>query len=107
MISSATGCKILLSLTSVRVPLHILPVLGKVKLQKLTPQHLQKLYNQKLEEGSAPQSVKHMHHLLHKALNDALKWNLISRKVYDLVDTPRVPKHEIEGIHQRTGSEVP
>jgi integrase len=78
------------------IQLHILPVLGKVKLQKLTPQHLQKLYNQKLEEGCAPQSVKHMHRLLHKAFNDALKWNLISRNVCDLVDTPRVPKHEMK-----------
>ena len=55
------------------ITLHILPTLGKVKLQKITPQHLQKLYNQKLEEGCAPQSVKHIHRLLHKALNDALK----------------------------------
>jgi integrase len=78
------------------IQLHILPVLGKVKLQKLSPQHLQKLYNQKLEQGSAPQSVKHMHRLLHKALNDALKWNLISRNVCNLVDTPRVPKHEMK-----------
>ena len=41
--------------------LHVLPVLGKVQLQKLLPQHLQKLYNQKLEEGYAPQTVKHIH----------------------------------------------
>ena len=78
------------------ITLHILPVLGKVKLQKLTPQHLQKLYNQKLEEGCAPQSVKHMHRLLHKALSDALKWNLVARNVCHAVDSPRVPKHEMK-----------
>lgn len=37
-----------------------------------------------------------MHRLLHKAFNDALKWNLITRNVCDLVDTPRVPKHEMK-----------
>jgi integrase len=36
------------------ITLHILPVLGKTKLQKLVPQQLQSLYNQKLEEGYAP-----------------------------------------------------
>jgi integrase len=55
------------------IRLHILPTLGKVKLQKLLPQHLQKLDNQKREEGYAPQTVKHIHRVLHKALNDALK----------------------------------
>jgi hypothetical protein len=48
--------------------------LGKVKLQKLSPQQLQKLYNQKLEEGYAPQTVKHIHRVLHRALHDALRW---------------------------------
>ena len=81
------------------IQLHILPALGKVKLQKLSPQHLQKFYNQKLEQGSAPQSVKHMHRLLHKALNDALKWNLVSRNVCDAVEAPRVPKMEMKVLN--------
>src|SRR5436309_7842431 len=81
------------------IQLHILPVLGKVKLQKLSPQHLQKLYNQKLEQGSAPQSVKHMHRLLHKTLNDAVKWNLVARNVCDAVEAPRVPKMEMKVLN--------
>jgi site-specific recombinase XerC len=40
---------------------HILPTLGQVKLQKLAPQQLQRLYNQKRQEGYAPQSVRHIH----------------------------------------------
>ena len=55
--------------------LHVLPTLGNVKLQKLSPQQLQKLYNKKLEEGYAPQTVKHIHRVLHRALRDALRWN--------------------------------
>ena len=78
--------------------LHVMPVLGKVKLQKLSPQQLQRLYNQKLEEGYAPQTVKHIHRLLHHALHDALRWQLIGRNVCDAVDAPRVPKKEMQAF---------
>jgi integrase len=78
--------------------LHIVPVLGKIKLRKLSPQHLQKLYNQKLEEGYAPQTVKHIHRVLHCALNDALRWQLVSRNVSGAVDAPRVPMKEMQAL---------
>lgn len=77
------------------IELQVLPVLGNIKLQKLSPQHLQKLYNQKLEEGYAPQTVKHIHRVLHRALKDALRWQLVSRNVCDAVDAPRVPRKEM------------
>lgn len=77
------------------VVLHILPTLGAIKVQKLMPQHLQRLYNQKLEEGYAPQTVKHIHRVLHKALNDALKWSLVTRNVADAVSAPRVRRKEL------------
>ncbi len=78
------------------VTLHIIPVLGKTKLQKLAPQQLQMFYNKKLEEGYAPMTVKHMHRVLHKALNDALCWDLVARNVCNSVKPPRVPKKEMQ-----------
>lgn len=81
------------------VVLHILPTLGAVKVQKLMPQHLQKLYNQKLEEGYAPQTVKHIHRVLHKALNDALKWSIVARNVADAVRAPRVARQELRVLN--------
>ena len=75
--------------------LHVLPTLGKVKLQKLSPQQLQKLYKTKLDEGYAPQTVKHIHRVLHRSLNSALRWGLVGRNVCDAVDPPRVPKKEM------------
>jgi integrase len=80
------------------VELHIVPVLGKVKLQKLSPPQLQRLYNQKRGEGYAPQSVKHLHRVLHRALNDALRWDLVGKNVCDAVDAPRVPKQEMKAL---------
>ena len=77
----------------------MLPVIGKVKLQKLAAQPLQKLYSQKREEGYAPQTIQHIHRLLHRALNDAVKWNLVLRNVCDAVDPPRVPKQEMQVLN--------
>ncbi len=78
------------------ITLHILPALGKIQLQKLSPQHLQKLYNTKRQEGYAPQTVQHIHRVLHRALNDALRWNLVARNTCNLIDTPRVPRKEMQ-----------
>lgn len=80
------------------IRLHILPSLGTVKLQKLTPQHLQRLYNEKLQEGYAPQTVKHIHRLLHRALNDAVRWSYIPKNACDYVDAPRVIKQEMRAL---------
>jgi len=62
------------------IELHILPLLGKVKLQKLTPQQVQWFYHQKTEQ-LAPGTVRLIHALLHRALSDALRWELVSRNV--------------------------
>lgn len=74
------------------VRLHIKPTLGKVKVAKLRPAHLQKLYSQKLEEGQSKRSVQQMHAVIHKAFNQALKWGLVARNVSDLVEVPKPEK---------------
>src|SRR5450755_1490195 len=45
----------------------ILPVLGHIQLQKLTPQHIQKLYADKTTAGWKPGSIRNLHKILHKA----------------------------------------
>jgi len=72
--------------------LHVIPVLGKRPLVKLTPQELNTLYGQKVAAGLSPQTVTHLHRVLHRALRDAVRWNLTPRNVCDLVDPPRVPR---------------
>jgi integrase len=69
--------------------LHVTPTLGKISLASLTPQHLQRLYAERLYTGLSPTTVHHLHAALHKALDQALRWNLIARNVADLVDPPR------------------
>ncbi len=73
---------------------YIVADLGHVQLQKLTPQHVQKLYADKLKQKLSPKTVANIHGVLHKALDNAVKWNLVARNVCDAVSPPRIPKTE-------------
>src|SRR5450631_2411030 len=77
------------------VRLHIIPYIGKVQLQKLAPQQLKKLYADKLKEGLSAITVTAIHNLLHRALDDAVKWDLLARNVCDKVSPPRKVHKEI------------
>ncbi|MGZ3630599.1 MAG: tyrosine-type recombinase/integrase [Ktedonobacteraceae bacterium] len=78
------------------VRLHLVPGIGHHQLQKLSPQHLQLFYTNKLEEGLSTTTVISFHNVLHKALETAVRWNLISRNVCDLVSPPRRKRFEIQ-----------
>lgn len=77
------------------VRLQINPSVGNVALTKLSPQHLQKLYAERLAAGSSPTTVHHLHATIHRALRQAVRWNLVVRSVADLVDPPRDAHFEI------------
>src|SRR5258708_6060090 len=68
--------------------LHLIPTLGHLTLGNLSPQHVQRLYTVKEQEGLAPASVRRIHAILHGALKQAVKWNLVGRNVCDVVDPP-------------------
>ncbi len=75
---------------------HILPALGDVQLQKLTPQQVQAFYAKELKGGLSPASVRNIHQILRKALDNAVRWNLVPRNVCDVVSPPGIVKHEIQ-----------
>lgn len=80
------------------VRLHLKPALGRVKLSKLTPAHVQGLYRDKLDSGLSPATVQKIHAVLHKGLNQALKWNMIPRNVADAVKAPRPDPKEMHPL---------
>lgn len=69
--------------------------LGRIPLERLTPQHVQALFNQKLREGLKPKTVRYLRGTLRTALNDAVRWGLISRNAAALVEGPRVERFKI------------
>ena len=77
------------------IRLHLVPVLGKHRLQKLSAQHVQGFYARMTEEGLSPSTVNYYHSVLHNALGTAVKWGLVPRNVCDLVTPPRKVRFEI------------
>ena len=72
---------------------HIVPAIGKVKLSKLTPGHVQSFYQEKLNSGLAPASVRYMHATLHRSLKQAHRRRLVRENVAAATDPP-VPQPE-------------
>src|SRR5215204_1293215 len=68
---------------------HIIPTLGATKLLKLTPTHVQSLYQCKLDEGLSPTSVRYIHAVINRALKQALRWRLVRENVAAATDPPK------------------
>lgn len=74
---------------------YIAPAIGHVPLQKLSPQQIAQLYHERLQAGLSPRTVQIIHAVLRRALQQALRWNLIPRNPVDLVKRPRAERPEI------------
>jgi integrase len=81
------------------IRLHLVPKLGKLPLQKLTGQHLQRLYTEKLESGLSSTTVSAIHSMLHTALDDAMKLGIFTRNVCEAVSPPRKVHKEMKPLH--------
>ncbi|TDC21243.1 integrase [Streptomyces sp. 8K308] len=72
----------------------IIPGVGQHRLDKLSPEHLERLYADMLEEGHAPSHVLKVHRILSRALKIAHRRRIISENVATLVDPPSVDETE-------------
>lgn len=77
---------------------HIIPGLGTVQLQKLTPQHIQKFLKDRLASGLTPVSVRYLHALLRRSLALAVKWSLLSKNPAALVDSIKGQPIEVKPL---------
>ena len=62
------------------------------------PEKLHAFYRQKLDEGSAPGTVRLIHAALRRALSDAVKRGLVARNVATLVSPPRIERYEAQTL---------
>lgn len=81
---------------------HINPILGHILLKGLRPDNIQRLYNEKVSNKESPDAaslsantVNRIHVILHSALDQAVKNNLVIRNVADFTTLPKQPKKEI------------
>ena len=78
--------------------LHVIPEIGKTRLARLSPQDLSGCYERLLTKGLSPRYVQMAHAVIHRALRQAERWNLIGRNPADLVDAPRPLRAEIQPL---------
>lgn len=71
------------------VRLHLIPALGRFQLQALRPMQVQGLYGRWLAEGIAPLTVRKYHQVLHKALEDACRLQVIARNPAAYAELPQ------------------
>lgn len=79
---------------------RLVRLIGSVKLENLTPAHIQLAYGSLTAEGLASRSVRQAHVVLHRALRQASQWGMLLRNPADDVSLPRPERREIEVLSE-------
>jgi integrase len=75
---------------------HIVPALGDIKVAELRPDQVQQLYNEKAREGYSQNTIRMIHAVLHRALNQAARWGIIMRNPASVVNKPKPRRQEMK-----------
>ncbi len=82
---------------------HLKPFIGRIKLSELKGRKVQQIYNQLLIDGRVdgkgglnPKTIRNIHITLHKALEQAVRDDLIIKNPLKSVTLPRMKKKTIE-----------
>lgn len=80
------------------IRLQVIPHIGNIQLRKLTPMDLQSLYIKLLGEGKKASTLNTLHWMIHRALSDAVRWELIAKNVCKAVEPPRRVRYEFRAL---------
>jgi len=83
---------------AVNVRRHIVPALGHLRLDRLGPEQVQNFLNSKLKDGLSSKTVAYIRQVLRTSLDQATRWNLVSRNVATLVPAPRKERKAIHPL---------
>lgn len=75
---------------------HLVPAIGRYQLDKLTPEHLERLYRNMISTGSAPATAHQAHRTIRAALNEAVRRGHIHQNPARLARGPRLVETEIQ-----------
>lgn len=76
--------------------LHVVPLIGSVKMAKLQPAHVQQVVDAATASGLAPRTVAGVYRTLHAALRQAIRWHLLSVNPAAAIDPPRAERAKLE-----------
>jgi len=84
---------------------HILPVMGKMRLQDIQPAHIKQLYTLKKDEGRGDRTVQLIHSTLHTALKQAVREGILGRNPVAAVERPKVEQAEMQILSEEQAHE--
>jgi integrase len=79
---------------------RLTPLIGKRRLNALTPDQIERAYGDLMANGLAKRSIVQAHTVLHNALKKAVQWNLIGRSPADVVSVPRPERNEMKTLSE-------
>lgn len=74
---------------------HIQPEIGEMRLIDLRPEHIDRLYQNRLNKGASNRTVLMVHSVLHRALHKAVEMGYLSRNPADGTTRPRLVQKEM------------
>jgi integrase len=77
------------------VRLHLKPGFDRIPLGKLSARHVDQFLGAKATAGLSARTLQFLHAVLRSALNQALKWDMVSRNVATLVASPSVTRRDV------------
>ncbi|GAB1695050.1 tyrosine-type recombinase/integrase [Krasilnikovia sp. M28-CT-15] len=80
----------------VAVTVHLIPGIGAHRLEKLAPEHIEKLTRKMQQSGSKPATAHQAHRTLRTALNEALRRGHLTKNPASLAKPPRLDEEEVE-----------
>jgi len=80
------------------IRVHLNPAIGALSLQSLRPDHLQKLYNEKYQNGLSARTIRYIHTIINAALKQAVKNQLVFRNVAEATTLPKQEKSQVRAM---------
>jgi len=80
----------------VAVNVHLIPGIGAHRLERLQPEHVEKLTQKMQKNGSAAATAHQVHRTIRTALNEAMRRGHIGRNPASLAKSPTLTDKEIE-----------
>lgn len=77
---------------------YAVDILGRVPLQDLRPEHVERMHKAMLDRGLSAGTVRQAHAVLQSALSDALARERVTRNVAKVAKAPRVPLNPHEHL---------
>lgn len=77
---------------------HIVPALGGQRLDRLEPEHLERLYRNMINRGAKPATAHQVHRTMRTGLGEAVRRGHVARNVATLAKPPRVQVEPVEPL---------